>query len=1199
MALYRAMSFNPEPELEPLLAQAESVVAVTDYLAYLYGSDHWLHIPDEDTSSVDVWMARYMACTKEDSDGSKWISANERNELLAMTLPSVITVDDKVNLLDRWNRSLDYWDKGIFHGAQVPIDQSSNFIAIDVLKRLATAASEAMAKSESAGYASVVEGMVAEIQNLKKFYLSQPSSSGICARVKLRTEQEAVIARDAFRATLEIDNADSQRLEQVQVTLSVTDESGTQVPNLFAIRAPDLVGLSGVDGNGILGGGSVGTAKWVIVPTVDAVPGASPVRYLVSGQFSYTQNGARVSVPLTAVPITVLPSPRLTLDYFHQRDVFSDDPFTDITEPSVPFNLAVMVQNKGYGIAKNFRITSAQPQIVENEKGLLIDFKIIATEVAGRSMTPTLLADFGNIEAGQTAIARWLMTSTLQGLFIDYKATFEHIDGLGNPKLSLIDQVNIHELNHLVQASGVFEDGKPDFLVNDIPDLRDMPDTLYLSDGRTFPVQVIESGANDGAPSIGRLQVQLQAAMPSGWAYLRVPEPSDGHYRLIGATRSDGTVIAMDKNVWTTDRTFIGMGKRPIRENILHLLDYDSTGSYTLFYEPLPVADPAAPISGVAALPANSYGKIPVSWSGQDNPGGSGVATYDVFVSIDDGAFAPWLERTTLTGSLYPGEMGKKYAFFSVATDMAGNRETPHAQADAVTRVTLINRAPTIAPIADQVLNAGDILLIPVSANDPDLPNDSIIFTMEGQPQGMTLTRQSDTAALLRWVTSQAGGAGAYTVKITISDSARLSASTSFSVTVNKKQTQQAPVITWMPPSDILYGTALSPAQLNAQADVDGTFTYDPPMGTVLSAGNQKALSVTFVPKDAVGNTTASAVVKINVLKAQPVLTWASFGDLPYGTGLSAAHFNITASVPGSFSYAPVLGTILPLGDNQTLLAAFTPADSANYASATASLKVNVVKAVPLITWAAPAAMKLGAKLSKTQLNATANVPGTWLYTPPMGAPLGEGSHILTVMFTPEDKVHYLDASKQVTVAVLANLPPVPGSYTLIIRKDQVGTIAATRLVSAASDPEGSTITVDAVNTVSVQGGAIKWGAGIIAFTPKPGYTGDDSFQYTLKDSQGATAVGTVRITINPPAASPNQLGVIVDGDGAITVRFAGIPRLLYDIQARSSLTGGEWTTLNLNPVAAGVNGVIEFTDTDTANNTIRFYRTVLKNNNW
>jgi hypothetical protein len=136
-----------------------------------------------------------------------------------------------------------------------------------------------------------------------------------------------------------------------------------------------------------------------------------------------------------------------------------------------------MVQNKGQGTAKDFHITSAQPKIVDNEKGLLINFKIIATEVTGQNLQPTLTADIGDIPPGTNAIARWLMTSTLEGLFIDYSATFGHVDDFGNPKTSLIDDVSIHEMIHLVQASGALDDGKPDFLVNDIPDPADLPDS--------------------------------------------------------------------------------------------------------------------------------------------------------------------------------------------------------------------------------------------------------------------------------------------------------------------------------------------------------------------------------------------------------------------------------------------------------------------------------------------------------------------------------------------------------------------------------------------------------------------------------------------------------------------------------------------------------------------------------------------------
>jgi autotransporter-associated beta strand protein len=59
------------------------------------------------------------------------------------------------------------------------------------------------------------------------------------------------------------------------------------------------------------------------------------------------------------------------------------------------------------------------------------------------------------------------------------------------------------------------------------------------------------------------------------------------------------------------------------------------------------------------------------------------------------------------------------------------------------------------------------------------------------------------------------------------------------------------PVLTWNAPAAIIIGTALSSMQLNATSGgVAGTFTYTPPVGTVLSLGVGQMLSVRFTPTD-------------------------------------------------------------------------------------------------------------------------------------------------------------------------------------------------------------------------------------------------------------------------------------------------------------------------------------------------------------
>jgi len=156
------------------------------------------------------------------------------------------------------------------------------------------------------------------------------------------------------------------------------------------------------------------------------------------------------------------------------------------------------------------------------------------------------------------------------------------------------------------------------------------------------------------------------------------------------------------------------------------------------------------------------------------------------------------------------------------------------------------------------------------------------------------------------------------------------------------------PAITWPTPSPIVQGTALSATQLNATASVLGTFAYSPAAGTVLPSGTQ-TLSATFTPTNATLYTTATAWMSLVVSappapRRTPIITWATPAPIVQGTALSGTQLNATASVPGTFVYAPSAGTVLPAG-TQTLAATFAPADTTAYNGTTAatSLTVNAV----------------------------------------------------------------------------------------------------------------------------------------------------------------------------------------------------------------------------------------------------------------
>jgi hypothetical protein len=170
------------------------------------------------------------------------------------------------------------------------------------------------------------------------------------------------------------------------------------------------------------------------------------------------------------------------------------------------------------------------------------------------------------------------------------------------------------------------------------------------------------------------------------------------------------------------------------------------------------------------------------------------------------------------------------------------------------------------------------------------------------------------------------------------------------SVTINVLPAM--PMITWPDPADIVYGTPLGPDQLDALASIPGIFTYTPTAGVILSAGVAQTLSATFTPLDSTDYSAVTTTTTLNVLPTSPVITWTNPPAIVYGTPLSAAELDATASTPGTFIYTPAPGTVLSAGADQALSVSFVPDDTADYGSntSTASVVLNVVPAPLTVT---------------------------------------------------------------------------------------------------------------------------------------------------------------------------------------------------------------------------------------------------------
>ena len=138
--------------------------------------------------------------------------------------------------------------------------------------------------------------------------------------------------------------------------------------------------------------------------------------------------------------------------------------------------------------------------------------------------------------------------------------------------------------------------------------------------------------------------------------------------------------------------------------------------------------------------------------------------------------------------------------------------------------------------------------------------------------------------------------------------------------------------------------------------------------------------------------------------------------------------------------------------------------DAVNNASAPSTVTYTVAQATPVITWTTPAAIACGTPLSATQLNATANVPGTFVYTPPAGTVLSTGSHQLSVTFTPTDTVDYTSATAKVTIVVAQ---PLIGLSPLLLNFGTVTLGNTATLTEVISNPGKVTLSISGISILT------------------------------------------------------------------------------------------------------------------------------------
>ncbi len=278
--------------------------------------------------------------------------------------------------------------------------------------------------------------------------------------------------------------------------------------------------------------------------------------------------------------------------------------------------------------------------------------------------------------------------------------------------------------------------------------------------------------------------------------------------------------------------------------------------------------------------------------------------------------------------------------------------------------------------------------------------------------------------------------------------------------------------------------------------------------------------SCASVPGSPIPVGAAGGATNVSVTSAASGCTWNAVSNDSWihvtggasGSGSGTVNLNIDANNTGT----PRTGTLTIAGQTVTIFQ----------------------RAFPTITWANPADIIYGTALSGTQLNATANTPGTFTYTPPAGTVLGKGTHTLHVDFAPTDTTNYDPTSKDVSINVLSavlNISKVadrnPAAVELNLNYNititNTGNASATSTVLTDVLPTGVTYTASSpsqgtcsynsgTRTVTCNLGTIAAaGSATVQITVKPREEGTLNNTATITASQWDPATGNSSASVN------------------------------------------------------------------------------------
>jgi hypothetical protein len=140
-----------------------------------------------------------------------------------------------------------------------------------------------------------------------------------------------------------------------------------------------------------------------------------------------------------------------------------------------------------------------------------------------------------------------------------------------------------------------------------------------------------------------------------------------------------------------------------------------------------------------------------------------------------------------------PGFTGT--ATIQIDSDDQGNTGAGGALTDSDTFAVTVTPAPsppTLAHIGPKTIAEGSTLALTASATDPDLPGDTLTYSLVGAPAGATI---DPVSGAFSWTPGEAQGPGSHSFAVVVTDAGSPPASDSETVTVDVTEVESAPAL--------------------------------------------------------------------------------------------------------------------------------------------------------------------------------------------------------------------------------------------------------------------------------------------------------------------------------------------------------------------------------------------------------------------